>query len=63
MSIEEIINLLSTNGFAVVMCILMFRRMNSQDDKLLEIVTNNTQSITKLCEKIDRLIDVETSAK
>ena len=57
MGVEEIINLIMTNGFAVVMCVLMFKRMTEQDDKLTTIVVNNTESITKLCEKIDRLID------
>lgn len=60
MSIDEIINLISTNGFAIVMCVLMFKRMSDQDEKIQTIVVNNTESITKLCEKIDRLIDIET---
>lgn len=59
MDIESLINLAVNNCFAIVFCILMFKRMSEQDDKMTTIVINNTKSITKLCEKIDRLIDKE----
>lgn len=58
MDANEIINFISTVGFPIVMCVLMFRRMEKQDDKLTTVVLTNTEQITKLCEKIDRLIDV-----
>ena len=57
MDVNEIINFISTVGFPIVMCVFMFRRMTEQDDKLTNIVVNNTEQITKLCEKIDRLLD------
>lgn len=58
MDIQEIMNFISTVGFPIVMCCLMFKRMNAQDDKLTTIVVNNTESITKLCEKIETMIDL-----
>lgn len=57
MELESILNMAINSSFAIVMCILMFKRMNEQDDKLTSIVINNTEATTKLCEKIDRLLD------
>ena len=59
MDIESLINFAMNNCFSIGFCILMFKRMTEQDDKMTTIVINNTVSITKLCEKIDRLIDRE----
>lgn len=50
MDANEIINFISTVGFPIVMCVLMFRTMT-------DTIKANSESITKLCEKIDRLID------
>lgn len=57
MDLETLLNMAINNSFAIVMCVLMFKRMNDQDDKLTSIIINNTEATTKLCEKIDRLLD------
>lgn len=57
MDINEIVNIIGTVGFPIVMCVLMFKNMTERDKATTEIVKQNTESITKLCEKVDRLLD------
>ena len=53
---EEIVTMISTVGFPIAMCLLLFWRMREQDDKhateisaLTDTVNKNTAAIEKLC--------------
>lgn len=62
MEITELTNLISTVGFPIIMCIIMFRYMEKNDDKreaeskeLRDAINNNTQVMVRLIDKIDHL--------
>lgn len=62
MSIDSIVQSISTLGFPAVMCIVLFWRMDKQDDnykniinKMTDTVAANTTAIEKLSEKINAL--------
>lgn len=62
---QLIINAITTVGFPIVMCLLMFWYIDKQSkehkvetDTLRSVIENNTNSITRLYEKIDALIDL-----
>lgn len=62
MEITEVTNLISTVGFPIIMCLIMFRYMENNDDKreaeskeLRDAINNNTQVMVRLIEKIDHL--------
>ena len=61
---QFIINAITTVGFPIVMCLILFWYVNKQNEahrgeieSLRSVIENNTNSITKLYEKIDALID------
>lgn len=51
MDVNDVFNFISTIGFPITMCVLMFKTMT-------DTLKVNSESITKLCDKIDRLIDM-----
>ena len=58
------INAITTVGVPIVMCLILFWYVNKQNEahkgqieSLRSVIENNTNSITKLYEKIDALID------
>lgn len=60
MDFAQIGSFISTVGFPVVMCIMMYDRMGKQDErheeeiqKLTETINNNTVAINVLSAKID----------
>ena len=62
---QFIINAITTVGFPIVMCLILFWYVNKQNEShkgeiesLRSVIDNNTNSITKLYEKIDALIDL-----
>ena len=62
---QLIINAITTVGFPIVMCLILFWYVNKQNEahkgeieSLRAVIENNTNSITKLYEKIDALIDL-----
>lgn len=62
---QLIINAITTVGFPIVMCLILFWYMTKQSEEHKEetetlrgVIENNTNSITKLYEKIDSLIDL-----
>lgn len=62
---QFIINAITTVGFPIVMCLILFWYVNKQNEaykgeieSLRSVIENNTNSITKLYEKIDALIDM-----
>lgn len=48
---DVITNLISNIGFPIAMCILLF----NQNNKLTELINENTKATNKLTEKIDNL--------
>lgn len=58
MEIEQIISLISTVGFPIVMCLMFFKYMRDDINKLSETVNNNTLVIQKLLDKMDGESDV-----
>jgi hypothetical protein len=58
---EEILNFISNNGFAIVMCLLLFLKMLPKLDKLIDLITNDLFHIIKKdadnTEKVEKAID------
>ena len=55
MNITEIVNLISSIGFPIVMCLLIFKRMDEQDKRHQEQVKIMTESLNKNTEAINLL--------
>ena len=55
MSITEIANLISSIGFPIVMCLLIFKRMDEQDNRYQEQIKVMTDSLNKNTEAINLL--------
>lgn len=60
MDITLITNLIGSLGFPIVMCLMLYNRMNKQDEvhkeemhKLTESLNNNTLALTQLSSKLD----------
>lgn len=61
MDITSIGSLIGSVGFPIVMCLMLFRRMDEQDKqhkeemaKVTESLNNNTIAITNLTAKLDK---------
>lgn len=59
MDIQTIVNIISTVGFPIIMCLILFKQMEKNDDKreedtkqMLEAINNNTRIMCVLAEKI-----------
>lgn len=59
MDVTEIANMISSVGFPIVMCIILFKYMEKNDDKrereaneMREAINNNTQVMNSLLENI-----------
>ena len=55
MSITEIANMVSSIGFPIVMCLLIFKKMDEQDKRYQEQVRVMTDSLNKNTEAINLL--------
>lgn len=60
MDIALITNLIGSLGFPIVMCLMLYKRMDKQDEqhreemsKLTESLNNNTVALTQLTAKLD----------
>lgn len=60
MDMAVITNLIGTLGFPIVMCLMLYNRMNKQDElhkeemqKLTESLNNNTIALTQLTSKLE----------
>lgn len=53
MDFEMIVNALSSTGFPIMMCFVIFYYMKEEVGKLRETVNNNTIVMTKLLERIE----------
>lgn len=63
MSVVDITNLISSVGFPIIMCIVLFKYMESNDDKreveakeLRDAINKNTIALTELIAKIDSAV-------
>lgn len=61
MDVGTITNLIGSLGFPIVMCIMMYNRMDKQDeyhkqemDKITESLNNNTIALTRLSERLEQ---------
>lgn len=59
MDFQEVVQLVGSLGFPIVMCLMMYYRMDKQDevhkqemDKITESLNNNTIALTKLTERL-----------
>lgn len=59
MEFSEVVQLVGSLGFPIVMCLMMYYRMDKQDethrlemDKITESLNNNTIALTKLTERL-----------
>lgn len=59
MEFPEVVQLVGSLGFPIVMCLMMYYRMDKQDethrqemDKITESLNNNTIALTKLTERL-----------
>ena len=62
MDLNAITTLIGSIGFPIVMCLLLYYRMDKQDenhksemDKITEALNNNTQALTALATKINAI--------
>ncbi len=62
MDLNAITTLIGSIGFPIVMCLLLYYRMDKQDEnhksemeKITEALNNNTQALTALATKISTL--------
>lgn len=63
MNVVDVANLISSVGFPIVMCIVLFKYMEANDDKrevegkeLRDAINNNTVVLTELIAKIDSAV-------
>ena len=63
MNVVDVANLISSVGFPIVMCIVLFKYMEANDDKrevegkeLRDAINNNTIVLTELIAKIDSAV-------
>lgn len=59
MDVTVIANLIGSLGFPIVMCLMLYTRMNKQDEqhkeeiaKITESLNNNTIALTQLTDKL-----------
>ena len=57
MDLEAIVNLITNNGFAIVMCILLFKKMNEDADKHDKEIKELKDSINELNKTIQHFYD------
>lgn len=65
-----VIQTISTVGFPIVCCLIMMKNNKdiqeihkTETDELRKVIENNTLSITRLYEKIDRILDAISIAR
>ena len=60
MDLSSIVNVIGSLGFPIVMCVMLYQRMDKQDEqhkeemtKLTESLNNNTIALTQLASKLE----------
>lgn len=56
MDINAISQLITSMGFPVAMCLILFKQNDTYRNEMAEIIRNNTEAITRMTEKLDTLI-------
>lgn len=51
---NDIVALVSSVGFPIVCCLLMFKYINTTMKEFNKTMNENTKMLSKLCEKIER---------
>ena len=51
---NEFVDLINSTVFPIAMCVIMLTQNNKTTAELKKSIDNNTLTITKLCEKIDK---------
>lgn len=61
MNINDIVGIISSLGFPIVMCLLLYKRMDKQDeqhkaemDKLTDALNNNTLALQELSLRLSK---------
>ena len=49
---NEIINAISTVGFPIFMCIMIYQNQTKQLNEITKAITNNTNAISELSKKL-----------
>ena len=49
---NEIINAISTVGFPIFMCIMIYNKQTKQLNEITKAITNNTNAISELSKKL-----------
>ena len=49
---NEVINAISTVGFPIFMCIMIYQNQTKQLNEITKAITNNTNAISKLSKKL-----------
>ena len=70
MDLNALTTLIGSLGFPIVMCLLLYYRMDKQDEnhktemeKITEALNNNTQAITSLVTKINTISGGDTNVE
>ena len=53
MTLNEIMSLIGTVGFPIVMCVLLWHYISTVQEKIGEIVAKNTEAVNTLVMKLD----------
>lgn len=54
MEIETIVSLISSVGFPIICCVIMWKYINTTMQDFTKTMNENTRMIEKLCERIGR---------
>lgn len=63
MELETILTAISTVGFPIVMCLIIFYQNEKTIDTLKDTINNNTSVTRELIAKIDVLIGIQSKSK
>lgn len=59
MDIQAIVNIISTVGFPIAVCIYLLYDSGETKNKLSDLIQNNTEAMTKLQETVNHLFERE----
>lgn len=59
MDIQAIVNIISTVGFPIAVCVYLLYDSRETKNKLSDLIQNNTEAMTKLQETVNHLFERE----
>lgn len=59
MDIQAIVNIISTVGFPIAVCVYLLYDSREMKNKLSDLIQNNTEAMTKLQETVNHLFERE----